>query len=456
MSSAQKRVTKIKSISLNGIKETTMFNTKLKNEIFSTQKLLAESISVLDSIRHNVAQIEFTPEGKIIDANSLFLNVAGYTLEEVIGQHHRVMCLDDYKNSEQYQEFWRDLRNGIANSGTFERKNKQGEIIWLEATYFPITLDGKVIKVMKIASDVTEKRIAAMAQDAIIEALNCSQAIIEFHPDGTIITANKNFSDTVGYSLDNIVGKHHRMFCDDKFYQEHPSFWQDLKNGEFKNGQFLRKGSAGNIIWLEATYNPIFDANGKVIKVIKFASDITANVAQEAAVRDASNVAYQTSVETAKIAKDASSLLKSSVKISNEISSCAADTSEKVLQLNEQSENIESIVSTIQGIADQTNLLALNAAIEAARAGEQGRGFAVVADEVRQLASRTTKSTDEIATVVSNNRNVTSNVQQGMEQVSQLLEKSKGKITEASSVVDAIEVGANNVSETVAGLQQSS
>lgn len=431
-----------------------MFNTKLKNEIFSIQKLLEESLSVMDSIKHNVALIEFTPEGKIIDANNLFLSIAGYSREEVIGQHHRVMCTEHYKNSSEYKNFWNRLKSGVANTGTFERVNKQGNIIWLEATYFPIVSDGSVIKVMKIASDITEKKNEALAQDAIISALNCSQAIIEFAPDGTILTANANFTNTVGYDLTQIVGKHHRIFCEDKFYQENPTFWNDLSQGEFKSGQFLRKDSGGNDIWLEATYNPIYDSNNKVIKVIKFASDITKNVLQEEAVRNASIVAYQTSVETAKIAQDASELLKSSVNISNKISEQAADTSEKILQLNEQSESIESIVSTIQGIADQTNLLALNAAIEAARAGEQGRGFAVVADEVRQLASRTTKSTDEIAGVVANNRNVTSNVQKGMEQVSQLLSQSKTQISEASAVVDNIQVAANNLSETVASLQK--
>ena len=307
---------------------------------------------------------------------------------------------------------------------------------------------------MKVASDVTKEKIRAMEQKSIIDALNRSQAIIEFTPDGHIITANSNFTDAVMYDLASIQGQHHKIFCDKEFYQQYPTFWQDLKQGQFKSGQFLRKNRQGNDLWLEATYNPILDEHGKVIKVIKFASDITANVEREALVNEASIIAYDTSLETVKRTEQAAELLDSSVKISNEISEKADETTEHINKLNEQSVNIQAIVSTINGIAEQTNLLALNAAIEAARAGERGRGFAVVADEVRQLASRTSQSTNEIATVVSYNQEVTKSVQAGMNTVSNYVDKGKNQISEVSTVMTKIQSGAANVSETVASLSK--
>ena len=431
-----------------------MFNTKIKQELKQSQNQLNESNSIVNAIKSNVATIEFLPDGTIIDANNLFLAIAGYEKNEVIGQHHCVMCANNHAQSREYKIFWQNLREGKANKGTFERKNKQGDIIWLEATYFPIIDNGQVVKVMKIASDVTKEKIAAMGQQSVIDALNRSQAIIEFTPEGDIITANTNFTDAVMYDLNSIKGKHHKIFCDDDFYHKNPTFWQNLQQGQFRSGQFLRKNKLGNDLWLEATYNPIFDGNNNVVKVIKFASDITENIEREALVNKASVIAYDTSLETVKITEKASRLLNSSVEISNDVSEKAHETTEQINKLNQQSDNIQAIVSTIRAIADQTNLLALNAAIEAARAGEQGRGFAVVADEVRQLASRTSQSTSEIAIVVSENQEITTSVQDGMNAVSNFVEKGKLQISEVAQVMGEIQSGASNVAETVGSLSK--
>lgn len=429
-----------------------MFNKQIKKELETCKAMLKATNSIVESIKKSVATIEFTPEGEIIDANSLFLAITGYKKNEILGKHHSNMCQSEYANSHAYQTFWENLRQGRSNKGTFMRKHKNGNIIWLEATYFPIIEGGKVTKVMKIATDVTKEKYASMAKEAVFNALDKSQAIIEFSPQGDILTANKNFLVAVKYDLSSIQGKHHRIFCQDDFYTENPTFWKDLEQGQFKSGQFLRKDAHGNDLWLEATYNPIIDENNNVVKVIKFASNITHNIEQEALVRDASIIAYNTSVETVIMIKKASLMLNSSVQISQEVSERTLKTTDQVDILSKQAGNIQAIVSTIKSIADQTNLLALNAAIEAARAGDQGRGFAVVADEVRQLASRTTESTKEISNVVSNNQDVTINVQEGINAVSEFVEKGREQIAEIEGVMSEIQAGAQNVSETVDSL----
>jgi methyl-accepting chemotaxis protein len=305
---------------------------------------------------------------------------------------------------------------------------------------------------MKIASDVTSERQSLNNQNSIIEALNRSQAIIEFTPQGNIISANENFLKVTGYTLSQIIGAHHRIFCDDNFYHQNPNFWKELESGDFKSGEFNRVKSNGETIWLEATYNPIYDETGKVVKVIKFASNTTSQVIHEQNVKQASEVAYSTSVETLQIASESNVLLDQTVEHSNKIAAEVNNATDSIIELNIQSKSIEDIVATISSIADQTNLLALNAAIEAARAGEQGRGFAVVADEVRQLAARTTVSTNEIAEVVMKNKEFTLESTKKMDNASASALKGKELIEQVSQVMNKIFKGAENVSTTVASL----
>ncbi|MCF5839698.1 methyl-accepting chemotaxis protein [Aeromonas veronii] len=429
-----------------------MFNSKLKAELQQCQDQLLEQQGFFDAVHGSVATITFTPDGTVLAANDLFLNVVGFSAPEVIGQHHRIFCDKLYAQSSDYQQFWADLKQGRSRTGVFQRFNKRGEAIWLEATYFPVKLRGVVTKVIKIAADITEHHLQLLSQQAVVTALDRSLAVIEFTPGGEVIAANGNFLHTMGYTLAQVQGQHHRIFCDDHFYQENPHFWEELGRGQFKSGLFCRQNSHGSKVWLEATYNPILDEHRKVVKVIKFASDITERINKSDAVREAAMLAHDAARETLNCAERGAGLLSSVVDTSSLIASQLTHSIGLINQLNEQSRSIEAIVSTISSIADQTNLLALNAAIEAARAGDQGRGFAVVADEVRQLAARTSLSTDEIAKVVQNNRELTARVTSEMSDVASSAELGKQQVGEVNEVMSDIRREANNVSSTVSDL----
>ncbi|MGL6598239.1 methyl-accepting chemotaxis protein [Aeromonas veronii] len=429
-----------------------MFNSKLKAELQQCQDQLLEQQGFFDAVHGSVATITFTPDGTVLAANDLFLNVVGFSAPEVIGQHHRIFCDKLYAQSSDYQQFWADLKQGRSRTGVFQRFNKRGEVIWLEATYFPVKLRGVVTKVIKIAADITEHHLQLLSQLAVVTALDRSLAVIEFTPGGEVIAANGNFLHTMGYTLAQVQGKHHRIFCDDQFYRDQPHFWDELGRGQFKSGLFCRQNSHGSKVWLEATYNPILDEHRKVVKVIKFASDITERINKSDAVREAAMLAHDAARETLNCAERGAGLLSSVVDTSSLIASQLTHSIGLINQLNEQSRSIEAIVSTISSIADQTNLLALNAAIEAARAGDQGRGFAVVADEVRQLAARTSLSTDEIAKVVQNNRELTAKVTAEMSDVASSAELGKQQVGEVNEVMSDIRREANNVSSTVSDL----
>lgn len=429
-----------------------MFNHKLKAQLQACQTRLEEEQGVVEAIKAGAATLLFSPEGIILEASAPFLALMGYDAGELTGQPHSRLCPRAWAESDDYRQFWRRLAQGEAQSGTFERVNRQGETRWLEASYFPVRQQGRVTRVVKIASDVTQRHQKLQRLEALTEALDRSRAMIEFTPNGDIISANANFLNVMGYTLGEIAGRHHRIFCDEAFLREQPRFWEELARGQFKSGLFMRHNSRGQAVWLEATYNPIRDGSGKVVRVVKFASDITARIEQNHATREAARLAHSTAQETLHSAEAGAELLRAVVQTSSLIATRVDEAIALIGQLNEQSRSIEAIVSTISAIADQTNLLALNAAIEAARAGEQGRGFAVVADEVRQLAARTSLSTDEIARVVQKNRELTARVTDDMAGVAGSAELGKQQIAGVDKLMSEIHQEADRVSQTVSAL----
>ncbi len=235
------------------------------------------------------AAIEFTNEGKIIAANGNFLNLMGYTLDEIKGKHHRIFCEPEYAKSAAYADFWRTLNNGRYLSDRYKRKNKAGEDVWIQGSYSPIVdSQNQVVGVVKYAQDITiQKKLEDEVQlmvdtmqtrevemKAIIQAVNLSYAFIEFDPEGNILHANQLFLSNMGYTLDEIKGKHHRIFCDKTYIQtkEYSDFWESLRSGKTNQSEFKRFGKTGNEVWLNAAYCPMKDKEGKIVKVIKIAS----------------------------------------------------------------------------------------------------------------------------------------------------------------------------------------
>jgi methyl-accepting chemotaxis protein len=380
-----------------------MFNHTLKTELAARRAEVAEYQGLIAALERSMAVVEFDLNGKVLRANDNFMKTLGYSSAQLAGKTHRDFCPSALTSSPAYAEFWQELRAGKFVSGTFKRVDAHGKIIWLEASYNPVLDErGQVVKVVKYALDVTRKVEQEAATRSKLAALDRAMAVIEFDLNGQVLDANENFLAVMGYSLTELKGKHHRMFCEPTQVNspEYADFWRRLNNGEFFTGQFKRIGKHGRVVWLEASYNPVYDGDGKLIKIVKFASDISERVEKfEEDSRGASR-AYHISSETERFAEHGTQVIHETASEMRRIAENIGASARLVGQLGDRSEQITAIVNTIRGIADQTNLLALNAAIEAARAGDQGRGFAVVADEVRQLAGRTSRSTAEIAEMI--------------------------------------------------------
>lgn len=414
-----------------------MFNRRIKNALFDCQEELTASLSTFACIESVFLSIRVDTAGRIVSTNPRFAEALGYSLERLSN-----MAMSDITD---------ETNKGFApNLCVIERQRYRtcdGRFVTLHIGWITAanrTFQGYGIVAPSLARD---------EQEAIemFSALNRSMAMIQFNLAGEIIYANESFVQAMGYSLGEIEGRHHRIFClaEDVASAHYSEFWHGLRKGVFNAGRFRRVDKNGKVVWLEATYNPIRDASGRVYKIAKFASVVTDQVEKAEVVRQAATMAYDVSLDTDVKANRGMDLVADSVLGTQTIAQQMASVTESMTALESQSQLIGSIVDTIGAIATQTNLLALNAAIEAARAGVHGRGFAVVADEVRKLAGRTSAATQEITGVVRQNRELANQaalrVQSSRDQAGVLLELSE----QAGMAMSAIQLGAKQVVQAI-------
>jgi methyl-accepting chemotaxis protein len=296
-----------------------------------------ELLSRLEAINRSNAIIYFDLNGVILGVNDIFLEAMGYgkgNHEDLVGKHHSIFVCDDYARTLEYEKFWDILRSGKHYQGEFERRKKDGSLINLQATYNPIfDENNRITKIMKIATDIS----LIVKSKNQIDAINRSTALINFNTDGFITDVNSIFLETMGYKpneKDKVIGKHHSVFVSYEYSKsdEYAKFWESLKKGEYFDGVFERKKVDGSTVYLQASYNPVFDSKGNITNVVKIATDVTESVTNKKKIDDLS--------KNLQIELDNSQKLKNAIEIEKD----AALNDLDVMMKKSQSELIKTIV----------------------------------------------------------------------------------------------------------------
>ncbi|MGJ4895477.1 MULTISPECIES: methyl-accepting chemotaxis protein [unclassified Bradyrhizobium] len=394
------------------------------------------------AIGRSQAVIEFNLDGTIVTANDNFLNALGYSLPEIQGKHHSMFVSPEERNSAAYREFWAALNRGEYQAAEYKRIGKGGKEVWIQASYNPVfDQNGKPFKVVKFATDVTAQKLRNADLAGQIAAISKSQAVIEFELDGTIINANDNFLQALGYTLSEIKGRHHSMFVDpsERDGAAYRNFWAALNRGEYQAAEYKRIGKGGREVWIQASYNPILDLNGKPFKVVKYATDVTKQVLVRMGnerVRGMMESVAAGAEELNASVREISEAMTKSRETAMGAADRVASADSQAKRLSEATQAMSGIVELIGNITGQINLLALNATIESARAGDAGRGFAVVASEVKNLATQAKAATDKIGAEIAGLNGISSEVVNALNAIKVEIQNVSEYVTSTAAAVE--------------------
>lgn len=385
---------------------------------------------------------EFRMDGTVLTANENFLNAFGYSLAEIQGKHHSMFVEPTVRDSVEYGEFWTRLHRGECQAAEYKRIGKGGKDIWILASYNPVLdQNGKSFKVVKLATDITEQKLHNVDLAGQVAAIDKSQAVIEFNMDGTVLTANDNFLRALGYSLREIEGRHHSMFVDpsERAGDAYREFWTGLNRGDYQAAEYKRMDKGGKDVWIQASHNPIIDLNGKPFKVVKYATDTTAQVIARMKSERVRSMMESVAAGAEELNASVSEISEAMVK-SKETASLAVvrvdAADEKAQRLSMAAQSMGGIVEMIGDITGQINLLALNATIESARAGEAGRGFAVVASEVKKLASQVKDAADKISEEIAALNAISGDVVGALNVIKQAIQNVSEYVTSTAAAVE--------------------
>ncbi|MBX9457958.1 MAG: PAS domain-containing methyl-accepting chemotaxis protein [Rhizobium sp.] len=386
----------------------------------------------VDALSRSNAMIWFKPDGTVIDANENFCRALRYERQELVGKHHRIFCEDAIRNSPDYATFWADLAAGKFQRGQYRRQTKDGQDVWIEASYNPVRHNGKVVRVLKIATDITKTKIAALDDENRIRAINQSQAIIEFEPDGSVFHANENFLTTMGYRFSEIQGKHHRMFCDPAYAAsaDYARFWERLREGEYIADNFVRYGKNAKKVWIQAAYTPVFTSRGKVYKVVKVATDITARMEAVDTIGDAIGKLAAGDL-TVEISRPIDSALD---RTRTDFNSAARSLEETVAAIMHSADTLADNARVIGAVS---NDIAKNAESQASSVEETAAALEEITTTVRDSSGRAAEASKLVAETRSNAEASSLIVKDATEAMHQI-EGSSREIENIIGVIDEI------------------